>query len=393
MNLRLPLHDVQRAFVDSDATFTSFVGGRGAGKSHAAAAKLMLCSLSHKGLYGMYAPTYPLLHDTIERSFLSIARPVIAKRIVGHIEMINGSEILCRSLDEPERARGPSLRGAVVDEASLCTREAFEILIGSLRYEGEQGWLSCAFTPKGPRHWTAEVFNSDQYPDAEMFTCSTTRNPFLPESFADTLRRRYTNKFAEQEIEGRFVDLSGSLCKREWFGILEVRPHCEKVVRAWDFAATADTGNNDPDWTVGVLMGKHEQGWCVLDVVRERVAGGSVLSIVKATAAQDGQAVPIVIEREPGSSGKIAASFFTRELAGYNVSQVAPSSDKVTRAMPFLAQAEAGSISIYRGSWLRDYLDELSSFPDGGHDDQIDATAHAFNNLASVGAQLSFALT
>src|SRR5262249_18454240 len=61
--------------------------------------------------------------------------------------------------------------------------------------------------------------------------------------------------------------------------------------------------------------------------------------------------------------------------------------DKVTgskevRAEPFASQAEAGNVRLVRGPWNGAYLDELTSFPNGAHDDAVDASSGAFGKLA-----------
>jgi len=107
----------------------------------------------------------------------------------------NGAEVLFRSVDDPERARGPNLSGAWLDEASLMDAEAYSIIIACLREGGEQGWLSATFTPKGKGHWTYDVFGS-QRPNSALFTARTVDNPFLPATFAETLRAQYPSQFA-----------------------------------------------------------------------------------------------------------------------------------------------------------------------------------------------------
>jgi predicted phage terminase large subunit-like protein len=61
--------------------------------------------------------------------------------------------------------------------------------------------------------------------------------------------------------------------------------------------------------------------------------------------------------------------------------------DKATRLAPFAAQAEAGNVSLLQGAWNGQYLDELTAFPNGAHDDQVDATSGAFNKLTRGGAR------
>ena len=59
-----------------------------------------------------------------------------------------------------------------------------------------------------------------------------------------------------------------------------------------------------------------------------------------------------------------------------------PGEAKVVRAMGLSAQAEAGNIRIVFGRWNQDFIEELTSFPEYTHDDQVDATSGAFNKLA-----------
>jgi predicted phage terminase large subunit-like protein len=43
------------------------------------------------------------------------------------------------------------------------------------------------------------------------------------------------------------------------------------------------------------------------------------------------------------------------------------------RAKSASAQAEAGNVKLVRGPWNDTFLDEVCSFPNAQHDDQIDA--------------------
>ena len=52
--------------------------------------------------------------------------------------------------------------------------------------------------------------------------------------------------------------------------------------------------------------------------------------------------------------------------------------DKITRASPTSAQAEAGNIKVLRAHWNEDFFRELDNFPEGSHDDIVDALSGAF---------------
>lgn len=172
---------------------------------------------------------------------------------------------------------------------------------------------------------------------------------------------------------------AGLYFQRAWCPLVEVPPPDLKYVRYWDLAATPENGRNDPDWTVGVKLGRAEDGrFLVADVVRLRGSTFDVKAAIVAAAARDGKSVSIGLPQDPGSAGKMMASFLVRDLAGYAATARIESGDKVTRFGPFSAQARAGHVVILRAPWNEDFLAALEAFPDAKHDDDADAAAGAF---------------
>lgn len=188
--------------------------------------------------------------------------------------------------------------------------------------------------------------------------------------------------------QGRPQAPDGDFFKRVWFEIVPAAPATCTWVRHWDKASIKDGG----DYTVGALVGRAQDGlFYVADVVRGQWATGDRENIIRQTAETDAQTygnVQILIEEEAGSGGKDSARATIRNLAGFNATTERPTGDKATRAEPFAAQAQAGNVKIVRAAWNAGYLSELTSFPFGGHDDQVDATSGAFNKLALSGGWL-----
>jgi predicted phage terminase large subunit-like protein len=272
-----------------------------------------------------------------------------------------------------------------LDEGSLMSIDTFNVCVGRLREAGEMGWLSCTTTPKGRANWIHEVFNSGR-PNTELIRCATHQNPFLPREFAENIRQQYSTHLARQELEGEFVDTEGGLFKRAWFNVVNSAPNVTSRVRAWDLASTPrDEGKaNDPDWSVGALLGKDNDGNVfVLDVRRLRGSPQQVEQAVRQTAELDGKGTAIWMEEEGGSSGKIVADHYSRLLLGWNFRSERSTGSKGDRAQPFAASCERGLVRLLSGHWNRDFLDEIELFPFGAHDDQIDAASLAFNKLAS----------
>jgi predicted phage terminase large subunit-like protein len=185
----------------------------------------------------------------------------------------------------------------------------------------------------------------------------------------------------------------GTLFDRNDFVIIDqhevpIVTSAARAVRFWDLAATEPhSGNLDPDWTVGTLMMFDQGIGYVMDVRKIRAKGDKVEQLIAQTAAEDGHTVSIRIEQEPGSSGKALIDQYARYVVpGYDLVGLRASGDKVTRARPFAAAVANGNIRLVRGSWLTDFLDEMSSFPEAcNHDDQVDSCVGAFTYLAGLG--------
>lgn len=182
---------------------------------------------------------------------------------------------------------------------------------------------------------------------------------------------------------------AGLYFQRHDITIIDERPQeVLRWVRAWDLAATEKSeDNDDPDWTVGVLMGRRRpsQRLVVADVVRVRRRAADVRELVLRTAHLDGQGVRIRMPQDPGQAGKDQAASYVTALSGFPVATRPVTGDKVLRAEPFAAQWQAGNVEVVRGQWNDAFFAELEAFPEGGHDDQVDAAAEAFHAIRNPG--------
>lgn len=185
------------------------------------------------------------------------------------------------------------------------------------------------------------------------------------------LQRMYGDWDAEQE---------GSRFKRAWFKqFVNQEPAGCTYTRYWDFAATDGGG----DYTVGAKIGRSSDGqYFVSHIVRGQWGPLEVKNILNATAMMDGKKCRIRMEQEGGSSGKMIVADYVRMLAGYDVKGIRSTGEKMLRWNPFAAQAEAGNVIIVNGPWNLEFLDELCAVPNATHDDQADAAAGAFMDLA-----------
>lgn len=174
----------------------------------------------------------------------------------------------------------------------------------------------------------------------------------------------------------------GNIFKPDRLEVVDAIPSGTRFVRGWDFAASIEAVGKDPDWTVGGKMGITPSGrWIIADIGRLRGAPETVESALLNTARRDGADTRVRIPQDPGQAGKSQAANFTKLLGGFAVTAKPVSGDKIIRAEPFAAQVNVGNVMMLRAEWNDTLVSEMRVFPNGSHDDQVDALADAFDEL------------
>ena len=210
-------------------------------------------------------------------------------------------------------------------------------------------------------------------------------DPLWPERYSledlNKIERTLGPRWWAALYQQRPAPLEGGLFKRDWLPKKEVPTSFKRTVRAWDLAGT----EGDGDWTAGVLLAYDRLGkFYVVDVVRGQWGPSRRDEIIHATAKKDGSATQVVIEQEPGSAGKAVVEYIKKKLKGYSVKAFKPTGPKEIRAEPFASQCGAGTVTVATADWNYDFIEELCMFPNGTHDDQVDAAAMAFQQLSGA---------
>lgn len=168
-----------------------------------------------------------------------------------------------------------------------------------------------------------------------------------------------------------------------------------RFVRSWDLAATGENERTakgkvkKSDWTVGTLIGTNGRAsspfakTAILDMVREKWKPKQMEDGIRKTAEADGVNIPIIIEQEPGSSGKSwAAHLKDNVLRGFRVEVKPPAGqNKWVRAQPYIAAVTHGRIIWQKAGWNDAAKRELEEFPSSPHDDTVDSCSQGFNHL------------
>ncbi len=162
--------------------------------------------------------------------------------------------------------------------------------------------------------------------------------------------------------------LEGRLFRREWFEIVRAAPAITHVVSGWDLAAST---RNESDYSVKTTLGLGIDGSAyVLGVWRERREFPVIRREIASQGVLDSVAA---VGIETNAFQLAAVQMLKEDQLPFPILPISADKDKVSRALEWIAAAEAGRIKLVSGGWNDAWLSEITGFPDSPHDDQVDS--------------------
>ncbi len=218
----------QFRFVTTNAPHPLFVGGYGAGKTHAAVYRACYLKQKYPNLnVAYYLPTYDLV-NTI--GFPQFAEVMEQLKITGKIlkspmpcVKIGAGMIIFRTMDTPERIIGYEVADSLVDELDTLptdkARDVWSKIVARNRQkkaDGCENTIGVATTPEGFK-FVHEMWVANPKPGYEVIKAPTRSNARnLPEGYVDNLRDIYAPQLLEAYIEGEFVNLTSGTVYRDY---------------------------------------------------------------------------------------------------------------------------------------------------------------------------------
>lgn len=190
------------------------------------------------------------------------------------------------------------------------------------------------------------------------------------------------------QFQQRPAPRGGGMFKEAWFGWYKVPPKIKYRVIYGDTAQKTKEGN---DYSVFECWGLTFEGQLVLlDLLRGKWESPELRrnckEFYKKHKAVQGQGTLRAVKIEDKSSGTDLIQSIKRE--GVPIIGIPRSVDKVTRAHDAAPYVEAGLVLLpdsERAPWVSDFMREVSQFPKGTNDDQVDPMLDAIlDNLGGV---------
>jgi predicted phage terminase large subunit-like protein len=163
----------------------------------------------------------------------------------------------------------------------------------------------------------------------------------------------------------------GGMIKWSWFHFyrdLPPRRPNDQIVQSWDTAYKATELN---DYSVGTTWLVQGEDCYLVDLVRERLEYPYLKKRIVAEAKKH-KARSVLIE-DKGSGTSLIQDLRRDDIKPIGIR---PKEDKVTRMSTQSARIEAGYVLLpERATWLQDFQSEITQFPYGHHDDQVDSVS------------------
>jgi predicted phage terminase large subunit-like protein len=261
----------------------------------------------------------------------------------------------------------------------LLEQGGWEHLCLPAEYEGSRAVSSIGFTD--PRQEHGELLWPERFGPAEIESLKVTLGSYA----------------AAGQLQQRPSPAGGGIFKRHWFRfwqppganlppVLVRYPDgtqqsvmaveigtVEEAIQSWDCAfKDLDTS----DYVVGQVWGRNGARYLLLDQVRARMDFPETVKAVHRLSAAWNGAVAKLIEDKANGSAVIQT--LINQLPG--IIPVNPEGGKIARATAVSPLVEAGNVYLphpMREPWVNDFIEECAAFPNGAHDDQVDAMTQA----------------
>ncbi len=259
-----------------------------------------------------------------------------------------------------QRIHEADLSADIIDKGSfvhLCLPQEYE----PGRSKGWSGWAGDPRKEEGELLWPAR---------------------FSEEVIAATQRPPHMTAYAYAgQMQQRPAPMEGGMFKRESWkfykeSALELIKKMNDSCWSWDLALTGEG-----DYVVGQCWIRIGGNFYLLDQIR----GKLTFAATKAMIAQAAVAFPRIKKQiiEKSANAHAAHDDLKGPIGGLEL--IPPLGGKIERAQPLESYVSSGNVYLpmpSKAPWVRDFIEEHSVFPNGAHDDQVDAAGQAVAWLA-----------
>ena len=188
--------------------------------------------------------------------------------------------------------------------------------------------------------------------------------------------------------QGKPSPESGDVWQRPWWRRYQTmlwtadglgyRVECDEMIMSWDFTFK-DTKSSD--YVVGQVWARRGADTFLLDQVRRRLSFTDSVTALQTMRTRWPQARAILIEDK--ANGPAVISMLRSKVPG--LIPVEPDGSKYARANAVAPYIQSGNVHLPAAEValfdVEELIEEAAAFPNGAHDDMVDATSQALSRL------------
>lgn len=232
-----------------------YQGGYGSGKTFCGSLLGILLSLKYPGIRGLVgAQTFPLVRDTTLATYLEHLDNMgfvhgthyEYMKAENKLKFKNGSEILFRHMEEPNKLKSLNLGFVELEEMSDIPEGTFKMLLGRLRQTIKPEWEAKGFkyrifghtNPEPAKGWIYKHFVEQKPDNYRLILAPTTQNTFLAPDFVASLREAYDEQYYRINVLGEFGDYTSGLVVKNFTSENVKELHYQEdlpLYLTWDF--------------------------------------------------------------------------------------------------------------------------------------------------------------
>ena len=205
---------------------------------------------------------------------------------------------------------------------------------------------------------------------------------FWTDRFSKSILADYKQALGSYGYAGQLMQtptpLNSGMIRADWFKIDQFKHTTEHTTV--DFVIDpAYTANEKNDPSAMLAYTYKDNRWQILDCINVYKEFPDLVKFIPQWVVKNGYTNRSRVYVEPKASGKSIVQTLKKET-GLNVREdKPPSKDKVARVQDISASLETGRVSLLKGDWNEEFLQQLVKFPSAKHDDMVDCLVMAIN--------------
>lgn len=205
-----------------------YQGGYGSGKTWSGSLIGICLCLKYAGIRGLVgAQTYTLVRDTTLQQYIDHLDSMGMiegvhyeyKKAKDKLQFRNGSEILFRHLQEPNKLKSLNLGFVELEEMSDTPESTFKMLLSRLRQTIKPEWEAMGFkyrmfghtNPEASKGWIYKYFVEQKPDNYRLIQAPTTQNKYLAKDYVESLKEIYDPEYYRINVLGEFGDYTSGL--------------------------------------------------------------------------------------------------------------------------------------------------------------------------------------